>query len=174
MFSSLVIWKVKTDTKAKVRVGGKFQFWVIFLKVVKTRGCRLDLMGTWTFWKRLRPLVRALYSESKGSGFKTTGRLQDRLSIFSVRGRWNEDWELLGTYWLKVNCFLVVALQPWHSWTLPMKMGHKNLSFSCLLSGATFYKFLRSYRVPRKKIKRFSKKSHWFIFTCCHVKMKKP
>lgn len=145
----------------------------LFKSLENTRlSSRFD--GYLDFLENIRPLVRALYSESKGSGFKTTGRLQGRLSIFSVRGRWNEDWELLGTYWLKVNCFLVVALQPWHSWTLPMKKGHKNLSFSCLLSGATFYKFLRSYRVTRKKIKRFSKKSHWFIFTCCHVKMKKP
>ena len=54
--------------------------------------------------------------------FKVNSRwLQGRLSLSSFRGRSNEYQEFRGTLWLKVNCLLLVAQQPWGSWTSSIK-----------------------------------------------------
>ena len=58
--------------------------------------------------------------------FKVNSRwLQGRLSLSSFRGRSNEYQEFRGTLWLKVNCLLLVAQQPWGSWTSSIKRGYK-------------------------------------------------
>ena len=70
-------------------------------------------------------VVKALDSQPRGSGFKTTGRLQGQLSLSSFRCLSNEYQGLLGTVWLKANCLLIMALQPWNSWTPSIKRCHK-------------------------------------------------
>ena len=44
-------------------------------------------------------VVKALDSQSKGQGYKTTGWLQGRLNLSSFRGQSIEYLELLGTEW---------------------------------------------------------------------------
>ena len=43
------------------------------------------------------PLVKALYSQSRGPEFKTSGWFQDQLSILSYQSPSNEYQEFLGT-----------------------------------------------------------------------------
>ena len=57
-------------------------------------------------------VVKALDVQSGGPEFKTSGWLQGQLRISSFRSQLNEYQELLETDWSKINCLLVVAVQP--------------------------------------------------------------
>ena len=62
---------------------------------------------------------------SKGPWYKSIRWLHGRLSFSTFWGQANEYQEFLGTWWLKLKCLVEVAQQPWNSWTLSIKRGHK-------------------------------------------------
>lgn len=89
---------------------------------------RQHLLNSYTKLRKQGLLLETLDSKPRGSRYRSTVWEQGRPSLsFFHQGRRNKYEELLGALWLKVNCLLLVDLQPCDSCTLTIKRVQKIL-----------------------------------------------